>query len=173
MDNPYLAERPGLVFAGLILVGCLLPFISLGFIAPNLLDMVGLMTIALGFGAIPAGLTLSLALYYLLYAVPIMAGWLIFQEARGQASAGLRARVGVIALAGPFAIVMLSSLLMGAAVGEAGYSSGFDRGLGQGGDFGLRLISSISFGWMLIIAAGAGLVATGMGWSPFGGRRGD
>jgi hypothetical protein len=164
----YLAARPGLVFAGLLLLACFLPFISAGFISLNLFNLVGVTSMAgnFAYGA-GGGVQLGLLLFYLLYAVPIMACWLIFQELRGEASAALRRWTGLVGLAGPFAVIILASLLL-----QSGARGGFGRGP-RGGDLTGSLLSGISFGWIMIIAASLALIAVGMGWSPFGRKNED
>lgn len=165
--GPYLAARPGLVFAGLLLLACFLPFISAGFISLNLFNLVGVTSMAgnFAYGA-GGGVQLGLLLFYLLYAVPIMACWLIFQELRGEASGALRRWTGLVGAAAPFAIVILASLLL-----QSGARGGFGRGFGRGprgGDLTGSLLSGISFGWIMIIIASLALIAVSMGWSPFG-----
>jgi hypothetical protein len=160
----YLAARPGLVFAGLLLLACFLPFISAGFLSLNLFNLVGVTSMAgnFAYGA-GGGVQLGLLLFYLLYAVPIMACWLIFQELRGEASAALRRWTGLVGLAGPFAIIILASLLL-----QSGARGGpFGRGP-RGGGLTSSLLSGMSFGWIMIIVASIALLAVGLGWSPFG-----
>lgn len=160
----YLAARPGLVFAGLLLLACFLPFISAGFLSLNLFNLVGITSMAgnFAYGA-GGGVQLGLLLFYLLYAVPIMACWLIFQELRGEASGALRRWTGLVGLAGPFAIIVLASLLL-----QSGARGGpFGRGP-RGGDLTGSLLSGISFGWIMIIVVSVALLAVGLGWSPFG-----
>ena len=161
--GPYLAARPGLAFAGLLLLACFLPFISAGFVSLSLFNLVGVTSMAgnFAYGA-GGGIQMGLLLFYLLYAVPIMACWLIFQELRGEASAALRRWTGLVGLAGPFAIITLASLLL-----QSGARGAFGRGP-RGGDLTGSLLSGISFGWIMIIAASIALIAVGMGWSPFG-----
>jgi hypothetical protein len=164
----YLAARPGMIFAILILLGCFLPLISVAVVSANLFSTVSWISLALNFMyATPAGLKFGLFLYYLLYAVPISAGWLIFQEARGQASDRLRIWVGAIGLAGPFLIAIVSSLIIRSSLGDSRYYPGFGGGPGGMGEMGTSIIPYISFGWILIIAASIALIAVGAGRSPF------
>lgn len=165
--GPYLAARPGLVFAGLLLLACFLPFISAGFISLSLFNLVGVTSMAGNFAyGSGGGIQMGLLLFYLLYAVPIMACWLIFQELRGEASAALRRWTGLVGLAGPFAIIILAGLLV-----QSGARGAFGRGP-RGGHLAGSLLSGMSFGWIMIIAASIALIAVGMSWSPFG-KKGD
>jgi hypothetical protein len=165
--GPYLASRPGLVFAGVILLGCLLPFLSLGVISPNLFTIVSGATTLADFARGSGGIQSALLIFYLLYAIPIMAGWLIFQEARGEATPGLRTWTGIVALATPFAVIILSSLIAQTSR-PGGFGSGWGGRYRGGGDLGLSVIGHMHLGWFLIIAASIALIAVGRGWSPFG-----
>lgn len=161
--GPFLADRPGLPFALAILLACFLPFISLGFMSVNLFDLISITgmigNFTPGLGA-PGGANVQggLWLFYLLYAVPLVAIWVIVQELRRAAGGGLRIGGGLFCLAGPFAIVIGATELQKAGIP---HRAGAD-------DFSLNLVSHMSVGWILIAIAAAGLVAIGLGWSPFG-----
>jgi hypothetical protein len=153
--RPFFADRPGLPFAVTILIACLLPFVTLGLVAPNLFDLISFASMM---GNFPlrweGGLQTGLYLFYLLYLIPLLAILVAVQELRRSAGMGLRTSVGLFALVGPFAIVIGASKLISSAMAPGARE--------------LDLVSHISLGWILIAAAGLGLVALGLGWSPFG-----
>lgn len=163
----FLANRAGLPFAAVVLLACFMPFLSISMISPSLFGTVSFFSTVMAFAGDSLGMKLGLWLYYLLYAIPLSAAWLIFQELREQASAGLRAKVGLIGLVGPFAIFIVGGLIVRASLPARMFSGTTSRPRG-GGDLGLAIISHFGFGWVLIAIASAALVAVGMGWSPFG-----
>lgn len=156
--GPFLADRPGLPFALAVLLACFLPFISLGFISVNLFDLISITSMIGNFSPGAASVQGGLWLFYLLYAVPLVAIWVIVQELRRAAGGGLRVGGGLFCLAGPFAIVIGATELLKAGIPHRAGAP----------DFNLNLVSNMSVGWVLIAIAGAGLVAVGLGWAPFG-----
>ena len=156
--GPFFADRPGLPFALAIFLACFLPFISLGFMSVNLFDLVRITSMIGNFSTGSGNVQTGLWLFYLLYAVPLVAIWVIVQELRRAAGRGLRLGGGLFCLAGPFAIVIGATELL---------KAGIPHRAGPG-DFNLNLVSNMSVGWILIAVAGAGLIAVGLGWSPFG-----
>jgi hypothetical protein len=156
-----LARRPGLVFAGLILLSCFLPFIAVPIVTISLFNAASWAGMAFSMSRGGSG-SLAQLCVYLLYAVPISAGWLIFKELRYEATDKLRGRTGIIGLVTPFAVLLLVSIIM---------SSG--RRSRSDGDFGLSLIGHAGLGWILLIGASVALIATARGWRPFGASAGD
>ena len=154
--RPFLADRPGLPFALVILLACFLPFVSLGFFSVNLFTLVDVTGLMGNFAGRNGNVQFGLMLFYLLYAVPLVAAWVAFQELRRAARGGTRIGGGLFCLAGPFAIVIGATELL---------KSAGPRGRGTP-DF--NLLSNISFGWIVMAIAAAGLLAVGLGWSPFG-----
>lgn len=180
----YLSQRPGLTPAGLIIVSCFLPFISVPFLSVSLFGIVSYVSSALSmasaFGGGSAGARLALWSFYLLYAIPGSAGWLIYREFRGEGSPGLRRKVGLIGLAGPFAVYFLSALIVAASTASRAPTFTYDRTLGgtapnmgASGAPGMgapdisSILSVIGIGWVLLAVASASLIAVGSGWSPF------
>lgn len=151
----FFADRPGLPFAATILIACMLPFVSLGFVSPNLFDLVGFTSMIGNFSPMSGGgVQTGLYLFYLLYLVPVAAILLGVQEFRRASGMGLRICIGLFCLLAPFAIVIGATKLIGGSVPH------------RGPDF--DLVSHISLGWILIAAGGLGLIVLGLGWSPFG-----
>lgn len=183
----YLSQRPGLAPAGLIIVSCFLPFISVPFLSVSLFGIVSYVSSALStvsaFGGASAGARLALWSFYLLYAIPGSAGWLIYREFRDEGSPGLRKKVGLIGLAGPFAVYFLSALIVAASTASRVPTFTYDRTLGgtapnmgASGAPGMgapdisSILSVIGIGWVLLAVASASLIAVGSGWSPFSKR---
>jgi len=171
----YLKERPALAFGALILLGCLLPFLSVPFFSMTLLSLPNTASFfvnlagAFGGDAQPGigGVRAAVWSLYLLYAIPAAAGWLIFREVGGAASRRLSLVVGTIGLATPFVTATISTLIVRAS---APSGSGRPREFPGPLDAMVHMLSYIGIGWMLIILASIGLVAIGSGWSPFGTR---
>lgn len=164
MNNPYLAQRQGLIFAAAMLMSTFMPFITVMFFSASLWNVVSFVSMAARYSSeVPSGVRTALWLYYLLYAVPIAAGGLIVRELQGLAGQTLRLAVGFIGLIGPFAVIALSSALIGASVPDRPSS-------GEPGSSEImwQMMSNLGFGWMLLILASAGLIAVGFGWAPFG-----
>jgi len=85
----FFADRPGLPFAVAILIACFLPFISMGFVSVNLFDLVSLANMMGNFTPGIGSMQTGLWLFFFLYAVPIVAIWVIVQELRRAASGSL------------------------------------------------------------------------------------
>lgn len=154
----YLRDRQGLIFSALLLLGSLLPLVSISSVSYNLFSAVGLLAPA-SVGYVSSGGEKFLsAFYYLLYVVPLAAGWLVVREIRAEATSTLRAETGIIGFAGPFVLLLLGKLF---------------AMINLPGDFvydPISILSYMSIGWVLIIASSVALVAVAGGWSPFGER---
>ncbi|MEA3015742.1 MAG: hypothetical protein QOI38_464 [Sphingomonadales bacterium] len=174
----YVKRRPALVFAVLILTGCMLPFLSVPFFSMTLFSLPSTASFfvnlagAFGGNAEPgiAGVRAAVSSLYLLYAIPAAAGWLIFRELGGAATRRLSLVVGIVGLATPFVTSAVSSSIARASVPRR--ASGTQAEIPNPVEAMLQMLSYIGIGWMLIALASAGLVALGCGWSPFGTREG-
>lgn len=155
--RPFLADRPGIPFAIVILLACFLPFLSLGLFSLNLFDLVNVTGMIGNFAGGNGNVQIGLMLFYLLYLVPIAAVVLLFQELRRAAGGGTRIGAGLFCLAAPFGIMFGATELL---------KSAGPRGRMGAPDF--NFLSNISVGWILIAIASVGLIAVGLGWSPFG-----
>jgi hypothetical protein len=153
----FLARRPGIIPAAAILVGCFLPFVSVAFVSPNLFGFVGFVTQvsrpAFAFRATPFGVQFALSCAYLLYAIPGSAAWLLYREIREEASPGLRVRVGLTGLLGPFAIYLLMLAMISLAMPATRIRSN-DLNF-------LRAVSFAGLGWILIATASVALIIIG------------
>ena len=169
-----------MVFASLVLIGCMLPFLSVPFFSMTLISLPSTASFfinlagAFGGNAEPgmAGIRAAVWSLYLLYAIPAAAGWLIFRELAGAATRRLSLVVGIVGLATPFVTSAVSSAIARASLPAQG--RGARTEIPNPLEAMFQTLSYIGVGWMLIAAASAGLVALGCGWSPFGaGERRD
>jgi len=176
----YVKRRPALVLALLILIGCMLPFLSVPFFSMTLFSLPStasfFINLAGAFGGNTepgmAGIRAAVWSLYLLYAIPAAAGWLIFRELAGPATRRLSLIVGIVGLATPFVTSALSSAIVRASLPVQG--RGARTEIPNPIEAMFQTLSYIGVGWMLIALASAGLVALGCGWSPFGaGERRD
>jgi len=176
----YVKRRPALVFAALVLVGCMLPFLSIAFFSMTLftlpstasffIDLAG----AFGGNTEPgmAGLRAAIWSLYLLYAIPAAAGWLVLRELAGGATRRLSLVVGIVGLATPFVTSAVSSAIARASLPAQGRAPRTE--IPNPLEAMFQTLSYIGVGWMLIALASVGLIALGYGWSPFGaGERRD
>lgn len=170
----YVKRRPALVFAVLILIGCMLPFLSVPFFSMTLFSLPSTASFfinlagAFGGNAEPgmAGIRAAVWSLYLLYAIPAAAGWLIFRELGGAATRRLSLAVGIIGLVTPFVTSAVSSGIARASIPPR--TARAHTEIPNPVEAMFQMLSYIGIGWMLIALASAGLVALGCGWSPFG-----
>ena len=175
----YLKRRPSMAFAALMLLGCLLPFLSVPFFSMTLISLPStasfFVNIAGAFGGAQpgiGGMRAAVWSLYLLYAIPAAAGWLIFREIGSAASRRLSLTVGLIGLATPFVTAVISSAIVRATM-PVRTAAGSQREIPNPGEAIVQLMSYIGIGWIVIIVASAGLIAIGSGWSPFAAARRD
>jgi len=176
----YMKQRPAMLFGAVMLVGCLLPFLSVPFLSMTLFSLPStasfFVNLAGAFGANTqpglGGIRAAVWSLYLLYAIPASAGWLIFREVGAGATRRLALTVGLIGLATPFVTALVSTLIVRSS-GPAQAASGRAQ-IPDPANAIVQMLSYIGIGWMLIVVASIGLVAIGSGWSPFGvGARSD
>lgn len=165
-----LRARPGLPFALLVLLACLLPLVTPAVrFAPalSLIDVVGYAASLRRYASLVPGASGDAVLafygFYLLYLVPLAAAWLAIREALGIAGDRLRLAVGLIGLLVPPLAFGLVALIFGRSLPPR-------EGL-QLTDTLVQLLTSPGIGWILMIAASAALIATGCGWRPLGRAR--
>jgi hypothetical protein len=162
-----------LIFAALILVGCMLPFLSVAFFSMNLFSLPStasfFINLAGAFGGNMqpgmGGIRAAVWSLYLLYAIPAAAGLLIFREIAGTATRRLSLVAGIIGLVTPFVTCAISSAIAAASLPERG--RGARTEIPNPIEAMFQMLSYIGVGWMLIALASVGLVALGCGWSPF------
>lgn len=175
-QNPaayFFTHKPATIAAALILLASVLPFISLpplpigGFEGGgvNLYSTVMKVSQAIGFlGAFaPASISVPLRLVYLLLLIPASASYLLYAEAMAKSDDRLRARVGLLALAGPIGIPIATAIITLVLSGGGSQLGGMINGMGSGASV---ISGFFGFGLMLTMASGLTLIAAVKGWSP-------
>lgn len=175
----YLRARPGLPWAGAMLLSCFLPFLAIPFFSASLLTLPSTISFYLNLATAFGGdsnaaevRTVRFALWslYLLYLVPAAAAFLIYRELQLEAGRRLRLAVGLAGLLTPFAVsVLFVAIVASARPDRPGASPA--PGPGNPLELGLNVTSFMGAGWVLLILASAGLVAAGFGWNPLGRSR--
>lgn len=163
----WLRARPGFPFAALILLACFLPLISASMafgLSFTLFDIVNYASLVRRFAGLApgpdGGVMLAFWCFYLLYAVPAAAAWLLFREATRDATDRLRLIVGLVGLLGPLFAFGMAALALALSLPP--------REGRQVAESLLQLLTNPGVGWILLIAASVALIAAGRGWRPFG-----
>jgi len=146
--------KPNVIWSGVILLGSLMA----GYLF-NSLGMLGRMggTIDMGFGySVNTGLGIGALVFFLLVAIPILAGLLIFFElTNNKLTPTFRLITGGVAAGAPIILPML-----GGAISGAGADIGFN-GLGMALVMGVP--GTYMFGMLVTIAGGALILLTHFG----------
>jgi hypothetical protein len=159
----FLAARPGLPLAALLLIACFLPFLTLGPLSANMFNLVGVAASA-GRYAPNLNMETGLWLFHGLYVVPLLALVLLLQEWRGRAGPWLRIGTGLVALLVPIAIT-LGARAMFTPVSAPAASLG-RRLLRRLRDY-VELdmfVPHVGLGWIAIGLLGLALIAVGIFW---------
>jgi hypothetical protein len=163
----WLRARPGFPFGLLMALACIQPLISPSMpfgLSFTLFDMVNYAVALRGFAVLAPGYhgtaDLAFLCFYLLYAVPIAAGWLLIREATAGSTDRLRLTVGLVGLLTPVLVFALSAALLSLSLPP-------QEGRRIAGSV-LQLLTNPGVGWILMIASSVALIAVGRGWRPFG-----
>jgi hypothetical protein len=167
----FFAGRPGLPFAALILIACLLPFLSLGPLSANLFNVVGVASTA-GRYAPNVNMETGLWLFHGLYVVPLLALVLLFQEWRGRAGPWLRIATGLVGLVAPVAIALGARALFTTVQAPAGIRARVLRFLREHVQID-AFVPHVGIGWIAIGLLSLALIAVGVFWGSPGKTRGD
>lgn len=163
----FLAGRPGLPLAALLLLACFLPFLTLGPLSANLFNLVGVASSA---GPLMPRLNMEpgLWLFYGLYVVPLLALLLIIQEWRGRAGTWLRIGTGLVGLLAPVAITLGARAMFTTASAPTGLRALVRRGLRSLSEHvGLDMPQPhIGIGWIAIGLLSLALIAVGIALRP-------
>lgn len=159
----WVAARPGLPLAGLILVACFLPFLTLGPFSANLFNVVGVASSLGRYAPMNVNMETGLWLFHFLYLVPAFAASLLLLEWRGLAGRWWRIGTGLVGLIGPIAIALGAKALFTATTPQ--------------GTLGARLVRrarefvapdlytpQIGTGWIAIALLSLALVLIGIFW---------
>ena len=144
--------KPNVIWAGIILLGSLMAGYLFG--ALGMLGKIG-GRVNVGFG-VNTGLGIGALVFFLLVAIPVLAGLLIFMELTNhKLTQTVRLATGAAAVGGPIILPMLGGAMSGAGAGV-----GFD-GLMMGLIMGTGGI--YMFGMLVTIAGGALILLTHFG----------
>jgi hypothetical protein len=158
----FLATRPGLPLAGLILLACFLPFLTFGPLSANLFNIVRVASTADRLTPY-VNMETGLWLFHGLYVVPLLAVALIVQEWRGRAGPWLRIGTGIVGLVGPIAIALGARAMFTTAPASVSLTARLARGLRKYLDLDL-FTPSIGMGWIAIGLLSVALIAVGIAW---------
>ncbi len=159
----FLAARPGLPIAILLLLACFLPFLTFGPLSANLFNVVEVGSTA---DRLAPYVTMETGLWLFrgLYVVPLLALVLIFQEWRGRAGPWLRIGTGLVGLLAPIAITFGARALFTQVPEPVSIGARFVRYLRKHVQLDM-FEPSIGIGWIAIGLLGLALIAVGIFWS--------
>jgi hypothetical protein len=161
--RPFLLDRPGLPIGALILVACLLPFLTLGPFTANLFNLVGVASSLGRYAPVNVNMETGLWLFRGLYIVPAAAVLLLILEASGQAGRWWRIGIGLVGLLAPVAIALGARALF-TATSPHGHLA--ERLLREARHF-LQpdlFTPQIGMGWIAIALLSLALVCVGIFW---------
>ena len=115
----WVAARPGLPVALLLLVACFLPFLTLGPLSANLFNVVGVASSLGRYAPVNLNIENGLWLFHGLYIVPVAALVLLLLEWRGLAERWWRIGIGLVGLLAPVAIALGARALFTASAPPA------------------------------------------------------
>jgi hypothetical protein len=161
----FLADRPGLPIAILILIACVLPFLTLGPFSANLFNVVGVASSLGRYAPVNVNMETGLWLFHGLYIVPAFALALLLLEWRGLAGRWWRISVGLVGLAAPFAIALGARAMFTAATPHHHVSLGA-RVLRRAREYLAPdlFVPQIGMGWIAIALLSLALVLIGIFW---------
>lgn len=159
----FLADRPGLPIALLILVACFLPFLTLGPFSANLFNVVSVAASLGRHAPVNVSMETGLWLFHGLYIIPVLALALLLLEWRGLAGRWARIGVGLIALVAPVAIALGARVLFTATTPHGTFGG---RVLRRARDYLAPdlFVPQIGMGWIAIGLLGLALIVIGISW---------
>ena len=165
----FLAARPGLPVALLMLLACLFPFLTLGPFSANMFNIVGVAGSLGDYAPVNVDMATGLWLFHFLYVVPVCALVLVVLEWRGLAGRWLRIGTGLVGLLAPVAIALGARALFTPAAPNPHVSLGA-RVLRRLGEYVAPdlFVPHIGMGWIALAFLSAALVLVGI----FGPARG-
>jgi hypothetical protein len=102
----FLAEKPGLPIALLMLVACVFPFLTLGPFSANMFNIVGVAASLGDYAPVNVNMQTGLWLFHFLYIVPAAALALVVLEWLGRSGRWPRIGVGLVGLVAPVGITL-------------------------------------------------------------------
>jgi hypothetical protein len=169
----FLADRPGVPIAILILIACVLPFLTLGPFSANLFNVVGVASSLDRYAPVNVNMETGLWLFHGLYIVPALALVLLVLEWRGLAGRWWRIGVGLVALVAPVAIALGARAMFTVSAAPHHHVSLGARLLRRAREFLAPdlFTPQIGMGWIAIALLSLVLIAIGIFW-PSPGRAG-
>ncbi|HTU11148.1 MAG TPA: hypothetical protein VMG08_09655 [Allosphingosinicella sp.] len=163
--GPFLADRPGLPIALLLLIACFLPFLTLGPITANLFNVVSTASSLGRYAPVNVNMETGLWLFHFLYVVPALAVTLILLEWRGLAGRWTRIGIGLVGLLGPVAIALGARALFTATTAPQGRLAA--RLLRKAREYLAPdlFVPQIGAGWIAIAVLSLALILAGLFWS--------
>jgi len=168
--RPFLADRPGLPIALLMLIACFLPFLTLGPFRANMFNVAGVAASLGDYAPVNVDMATGLWLFHFLYVVPAAAVALLVLEWRGLAGRWLRIGAGLIGLLAPVAIALgARAMFTPAAPGH--HASLGARVLRRIGEYVAPdlFVPHIGLGWIALAVLSLALICVGI-FAPSRGR---
>ena len=162
--QPFVAERPGLPVALLLLVACGLPFLTLGPFSANLFNVVGVASSLGRYAPVNVNMEAGLWLFHGLYIVPVAALALLLLEWRGLAGRWWRIGTGLVGLVAPVAIALGARAMFTPAAQPVSLTGRLLRRVREHVAPEL-FVPSIGIGWIAIAMLSVVLIAVGIFWS--------
>ena len=164
-SGAWLAARPGLPVALLILVACFLPFLTLGPFSANLFNLVGVASSLGRYAPMNVNMETGLWLFHGLYVVPVLALLLLALEWQGLAGRWWRVGIGLVGLVAPVAIALGARALFTATTPQGSLGA---RLLRRAREFVAPelFVPQIGIGWIAIGLLSLALILLGLFWRP-------
>jgi len=163
--SAWLALRPGLPPALLMLVACFLPFLTLGPFSANMFNIVGVASSLGNYAPVNLDMQSGLWLFHFLYVVPAAALALLVLEWVGRSGRWLRIGAGLVGLFAPVAIALGARALFTPAAPNPHLSLG-TRVLRRVGEYVAPdlFVPHVGPGWIALGLLSLALVLVGIFW---------
>jgi hypothetical protein len=162
----FLAEKPGLPIALLMLIACVFPFLTLGPLSANMFNIVGVASSLGDYAPVNVNMATGLWLFHFLYIVPAVALALALLEWLGRSGRWARIATGLVGLLAPVAITLgARASFTPATAGHHHLSLGTRilRRLGEAVAPDL-FVPHIGMGWIALALLSFALVCVGIFW---------
>ena len=161
--SSFLAYRPGLPLALLMLIACVFPFLTLGPFSANMFNIVGVASSLGTYAPVNVNMATGLWLFHFLYIVPAAALALVVLEWLGRSGRWLRIGTGLVGLFAPVAIALGARALFTPAAPNPHLSLG-TRLLRRAGEvFAPELfVPHIGMGWIALALLSLALICVGI-----------
>jgi hypothetical protein len=165
-SRPFLADRPGLPISILILIACVLPFLTLGPFSANLFNVVDVASSLDRYAPANVNMESGLWLFHFLYIVPAAAAVLLILEWRGLAGRWWRIGVGLVGLLAPVAIALGARAMFTTAAAAHHHASLGARLLRRARELVAPdpFVPHIGMGWIAIGGLSLALICVGIFW---------